>query len=234
VRFLFSLVFVDHFLVLGTDVFDGNYAASRPMFWLTLCNWALAAGVPTRIVSFSFSEEPNAEVLTAIRNSDRRLEFFCRDEVSLRRFVRHTGLPATLTADLAFLLLPDTSSTAYQRCRDQVTDSRSRGNAVIGVNFNSLTFSADYSTSVNSCKTSLDAILRRVPSAFVLLIPHDSRFNNMDLAVARDVYRLTDDSLKQRIVLIDSRLHAWDVKAIVGLLDVVVTGRMHLAIAALG
>lgn len=232
--FITSLLRVRHVVVLGADVIDGKYDVNRPLFYLKLCNWALAANVPARVASFSFSENPEQAVIKAIGSADDRLRFFSRDPVSKERFERFTGRTAELTADLAFLLSPSKESEPYQSCARWVDERRSSGHILIGLNFNALTFVRPYEDSVASCRKFVESALSENPNIDMVMLPHDYRTNHSDLIVLQDVYKGLDDAFRERIYFVETTLHAWDVKGIVSLLDLVVTGRMHLAIAALG
>lgn len=232
--FIASLLRARHVVVLGTDVIDGNYDVNRPLFYLKLCNLTLAANVPARVVSFSFSENPEPAVTKAIHTADERLRFISRDPVSRDRFEQYTGRSADLSADLAFQLLPSEESESYQACAKWVNQRRSLGHIPIGLNFNAFTFVRSYEDSITSCKEFIKRMLTENPSIDIVMIPHDFRTDHSDLIVLQDVYEALDDPFREKIYLVKGPLHSWDIKGLAGLLDLVVTGRMHLAIASLG
>jgi len=71
--------------------------------------------------------------------------------------------------------------------------------------------------------------------AAVALVPHDYRpYPKGDVEVLERIYRALPAPVQRHCFLLEGRLHAAELKALAGHLDLVITGRMHLAIAILG
>ena len=73
------------------------------------------------------------------------------------------------------------------------------------------------------------------PRRAVLLMPHDRRPGMTgDMQVLTDLHQALAGRFAERMHMLPDTLDAWELKALAGLVDLVLTGRMHLAIAALG
>lgn len=66
------------------------------------------------------------------------------------------------------------------------------------------------------------------------LISHDYRGNDGDDRCLREIYDNLKQNYSDRLLYTTAKLTAGELKATAGLMDMIITGRMHLAIAALG
>jgi polysaccharide pyruvyl transferase WcaK-like protein len=67
-----------------------------------------------------------------------------------------------------------------------------------------------------------------------LLLPHDNRADAGDIIAMKNLYTTLAGEKKDNIFLVKTPPTAAEIKEIVGEVDGVITGRMHLSIAALG
>lgn len=91
-------------VIVGADTLDGSYSIKKNLIWFKLADLAASFGIPTSIVSFSFSKKPAHQVVERFRNINPNIQFYSRDPASRDRFEAFTGKHCELTADLAFLM----------------------------------------------------------------------------------------------------------------------------------
>jgi polysaccharide pyruvyl transferase WcaK-like protein len=231
VRFLFELSRCRCLVILGADVIDGRYDLDQALLYLHACRLAAEAGVPARVASFSFSDKPAPQVVNSFARMPQAVRFFVRDPVSLERFRSATGQEATLAADAAFLMAPTAESQTAREAIRVCREWRAHGHTLIGVNLNPLTLPG-LEEGVDAYAAEISALMRERPEIRLLLVPHDTRPLHSDAeALSRLLARL--DGTGSRAAIVRPPLDAWDARAVVREMDVVVTGRMHLAISAL-
>lgn len=231
-RFLFELSRCRCLVILGADVIDGRYDLEQALLYLHACRLAAEAGVPARVASFSFSDKPAPEVVNSLARMPQAVRFFVRDPVSLERFRSATGQEATLAADAAFLMAPTAESETAREAIGVCREWRTKGHTLIGVNINPLTLPGPVGEGIDAYAAELSAFLRERPEIRLLLVPHDTRPLHSDVeALSSLLARL--DVTGGRAAMVRPPLDAWDARAVVREVDVVVTGRMHLAISAL-
>ncbi len=140
------------------------------------------------------------------------------------------GITAELVAELAFLLEPDLHQPGGAPARAWLDRQRADGRRVGAVNINHL-------------------VAGRVPGLFDgyvdglgdagsagtswLLIPHDRRGEQGDLMLAERLHRRLDEREPGRAHVLHTDAGPAGAKALVGAVDMVLTGRMHLAVAAI-
>jgi polysaccharide pyruvyl transferase WcaK-like protein len=232
--FVMSLMGCGHFGVIGADIIDGVYSAEHAATVVQLCNLAVRCGIPTTIFGFSFSLTPHPEAIAALRRLDNRVTCLCRDEVSLQRFLSATGKAARLVADLAFHLRPELVSAGTAAALRWYEAARPKGMRILVFNINHLTTGGAAIDLVKVSVDELTEILVRHRDVHCLLLAHDFRGHQSDQFLLSQVYAQLPEDLRDRVFLLEPPFTAADVKEIVGLGDLVVTGRMHLAIATLG
>jgi colanic acid/amylovoran biosynthesis protein len=233
-EFALSLIGCAHFGVIGADIIDGVYSSEHAGKVVQLCNLAVRCGTPTTIFGFSFSLTPDPEAIAALRRLDPRVVCLCRDQVSLERFRSVTGRSASLVADLAFHMRPELVSSGATAALRSLEAARSQGMHILVFNINHLTTDG---TDIDLVKVSVDEltkILGRHRDLHCLLLAHDFRGQQSDQLLLSQVFSQFPEDLRDRTFLLEPPYTAADVKELVGMSDLVVTGRMHLAIAALG
>ena len=231
------LLSFDTIIFIGADVMDGSFGDEWSCKFWTLADQSARDGCRVAIMGFSFDESPPKSVLAKISKVSRRVKINLRDPVSFRRFERHFPQRASLTSDVAFLLEPRQPQNGPQDIFKWVQSRKAAGDSVVGINLNPhLLKDAPGLTMDQLMKASVQAILNVAsaqPCSF-LLIPHDTRKGINDEEFLRQMEDQLKTPLGVRLALASGEFHADEIKALVGLVDVVFTGRMHLAIAALG
>ncbi len=233
---IFSNGDYDAFIGIGADTLDGYYGDVVPRKLIAAADLAARIGISSSILGFSFNRAPAAELCLCFARLDTRVVLNVRDEVSLARFQRFTSKSARLVADAAFTIKP---GDIKHRIPLWVQDQKSAGRRIIGVNLHALLACKSKNISVHLLADRLaEAIIKTSkdePLAW-LLIPHDYR-NSSYLSDANCLHIIEKRLAGYPHIQcqhLDGEHSASILKAIAGLLDGLITGRMHLAIAALG
>ncbi|HQS98966.1 MAG: hypothetical protein B7Y26_01275 [Hydrogenophilales bacterium 16-64-46] len=221
--------------VMGADVLDGKYGAALVARIAAYCNHAVRLGVPVTTLGFSFNSRPRRPAVAALASLHRDVLVNLRDAQSLARFERHVARTANLCADCAFLM-PPANQDNLDEVEEWIARARADGQTLIGVNLSTHALATGNSLDSDRIVVNLAAQLRNLaqqrPLA-CLLIPHDIKPRSGDITLLRALDRLLVGSDKLAVRYAETprpdRIKRW-----VGQLDLVLTGRMHLAIAALG
>jgi polysaccharide pyruvyl transferase WcaK-like protein len=241
-----SIRFQNNFLsnsalfIIGADVMDGHYSVTESLKKIHLLQMANTLGFATKVFGFSFNESPAVPVVRALKNLPDTVQLLARDPVSHRRLEHTLERPVRLVADLAFLLQPDPTGESAKSTLDWIRYQRAHGARVIGINANALlargNFGDPLPIAVGLARTIIE--LRQMhPDLRFVLIPHDFRGSFNDVMLNRITYEIVsfhNNSLSENIFTMPSPCSSSEVKAVCGELDLVITGRMHLAIACLG
>lgn len=224
----------DRYVALGADIVDGRFGPRIPALMLIAADLAARSGIHAAILGCSFGAEPVPELKEVFQRIDRRVRLNLRDPISLRRIQAFAPVHPQLVADAAFLLQPghaDPVAAAW------IERQRALGRMVVGVNTHPMLIRNPDTAWVEQMAVSLAGALRAVAArrdVSWMLLPHDYREHLGDLSCLRRVHELLQAQGDVEAHFLDGCHRAADLKALVGNLDAVITGRMHLAIAALG
>ena len=233
----------EHVLLIGADVMDGYYSEDRSLWRARLVHAAARVARHAALVGFSWSDPATPGTISAVRRMGRRVELWSRDPVSRQRLMRVVDQPVGLSADLAFLLEPRDPAGTVASDVEWIRSRRSRG-PVVGINLARTAFlelmdeGLTPDSLVERFASETRAILDARPTASVLIIPHDWRTETSDVALGeqlRSTVLAGDPGLGGRLRLVaPDPPSAAALKLVAGMASVVVSSRMHLAIAALG
>lgn len=230
----------EKFFCLGADVMDGFYSEKRSLLRAKLVGLAAEVGTESSILGFSFNSEPKNTCIDALQKLPQNVRLCARDPISYERIVNHVKRPVELVADLAFLLPPDNHSKVSSEVLKFVSENQSQKRIVIGINANcKLLDNLKIKTPENLTKIYVDTLVdlsRNKETSFVL-IPHDFREKDgaiSDITFARMIMNSLPPEIKSFCIEVPTPCSAADIKAICREIDIVLTGRMHLAIASLG
>jgi polysaccharide pyruvyl transferase WcaK-like protein len=221
--------------VLGADIMDGMYGAALVCRLLAYCNHAVQIGIPSTVLGFSFSQTPRAPAVHAFKHVHPKVRLNIRDGRSLTRFVAATGTRAHLAADVAFLMAP--ADRTVGEVEAWIEKMRDTGRTLVGVNLSTHALDKVIKRMGNeglvaAVAEQLLGIGKRENLAY-LLIPHDVKPRSGDILLLGKL-----ESVLLQAGFAQVRYTAQDdparIKALVGQLDLVLTSRMHLAIACLG
>lgn len=226
-------------LVTGADIMDGHYSPVMSLRMIIAADLLTRWGARTAFVGFSLNERPAPRVAFAFRQLDERVRVNLRDPLSRARYEKMTGRPGNLVADSAFLLKPAAPLDAEsQATADWMQARRADGRRVLILNLHPMLFPAAAAPSgttrlLAAAVATMKALTDKHALSWVLL-PHDNRAASGDMATLASLDRQIDESLRAHVRLVESPPGAAEIKAIAAYADGAITGRMHLAIAALG
>ena len=150
----------------------------------------------------------------------------------------HARCEPRLVADAAFMLKPAPLTAELEPITRWIGNQRANGRLLIGVNYNRQvlpeTRAQDRTRLFESYCLAIQDLAERDPSLSFLLIPHDYRGKDSDLAQSERLYERLRASMGARVAYVPGRQTPGRLKAIASRMDMVLTGRMHLAIASLG
>lgn len=233
-RGVFRMLPPNRFGFLGADVIDGCYSERKVMQILTLLDVLMKSGAKGRIFGASVSEARSDAVMKRLGGMPG-LAFNARDPQSFSRFEDAAGRKPTLVADLAFNLTPKITSPMGAAAEAWVKAHKADGRFVLGANINGYTLGQIAGDGQKAYIDLLAAWLSADPNRSVLMLPHDGRpFPTGDVEPCQACFDVLAPRFPGRVEMLRPPLKAWELKHLAGMVDVVVTGRMHLAIASLG
>ena len=219
VRFLRLLPRLKSLSVIGADVMDGGYNPHASAMRAYAGIFAMKAGVPSRILGFSWNNRPHRKAVAALRLADKTgVSLLVRDAVSHQR-LNELGMRNTaLTADLVF---------ANPNQQDQGIDDvlgYCRDKPVALVNASGLI--AKEIDQIEEYKAIINKLHEKQYA--VVLLPHVIRDGANDLDVCEAIAASDPD-----IYFVNRLLEPDQVKRLAQAAQLVVTGRMHLSIMSL-
>lgn len=221
--------------VMGADILDGKYGASLVQRIVDYCNHSAMLGIPATTLGFSFNRHPRRPTVHALSRLHPKVTVNVRDQPSLDRFRQIVGIPATLCADSAFLMPPATEPEPEAEA--WISDMHNAGRSPVGVNLNAhalapLLTQIDTPTLITRLAEQLVLAAEMNNLAF-MLIPHDLKPQSGDVSMLQALEKQLQKNGFSHVRYTPIN-HPGKIKRITGLLDLVITGRMHLAIASLG
>ena len=237
-RFVQMVSRYDRFYCVGADVMDGFYSDRRTFLSINLVALAAKTGADATILGFSFNEQPTPASVQALSNLPASVRLCCRDPISHKRLTHYLQRPVDLVADVAFLLQPAEDSDLAVRVSRWARDQRSAGRTVVGVNANSVHLQSlpqfGFDDLIRIYADALVELFSKDQMLSFLMIPHDFRGQDSDVSLAKAILEALPLEMKPYCEQVPSPCSAAEIKSICADLDIVFTGRMHLAIACLG
>lgn len=228
----------DLLFFIGADVIDGTCGLDPAMERLDLAADALLHGIKV-CATCSFRSRVASPILRRLRLMTG-MQFLLRDDDSLANFCRQTGLEANYFPDLSFFA-EEGEGSIISEAVSQINLARKSHGPIIGVNFAEHSFRSFFD--VHSEENRLEyvsSILRELndayPNALYVLFSNDVR--RWENHPSDDDYAnvASDWLIKNlgggRSFKIDSKGSYGDNIAILRSVDFLVTGRMHLSLAA--
>lgn len=227
----------DAMVVLGADVLDGYYNPVTTARMLLTANIAAQLGAKVSILGFSFNAKPNPLIHSIFEMMHASVSINVRDQVSYDRFVQFCKTPANLVADSAFMLEPAEVNDDLMPVKSWAEGRRQAGELIFGFNMHPMLIkdatAEQIEQLIGSATVALSSFLRMTSSS-ILLISHDYRGRDGDDICLGPLSERLERGFSGRVMYPRGKFSAAQLKSIAGLTDGVVTGRMHLAIAALG
>jgi colanic acid/amylovoran biosynthesis protein len=227
-----------HVVLVGADVLDGAYDPVFSARLIALADLLCSCGALGSTTGFSVSHGAHASMRYLRNFVGPELSFAARDPISYQRFRRITGRSVDLTADIAFLLPSTELGRGLAATSTWIAEQRQEGRCVLAFNIHPLLLDANQrgvaQKLIQACADGAAAAIRD-GNVSILLLEHDLRGSAGDRMLLEPLRQeLVRQVPSNRVHLPDGGANSQEIKAITKLLDGVVTGRMHLAIAALG
>lgn len=232
--FLWSLRDVAEFGVLGADVIDGSYSEDVALSRLRLLTMAALCGVTARLLGFSFFRPASDNIVQAFRALPSSVKLFARDPISQARFMASTGCKALCVADLAFLLPPALVSPSAKQAAAWMKAQKREGKRIVAINANQLFRTSGWGNLDEAYVRCISALADADPDVCFLLVPHDYRDRVSDVQGLQAIHAQLAPELQARCYMMKDQVYAADIKAVMADVEMLVAGRMHAAIAALG
>lgn len=227
-------------LIMGADMMDGYYSPITSLRMVIAADLLARSGARTSFLGFSWNEDPAPIMRIAFRFLHRSVRVNLRDDISLQRFMNFTSMPAKLVADTAFLLEPAELSGQDSEIAGWVGEQRNAGRRCIAVNFHPMLFTKervnqDLPRLIEKFSSLINSYARASGESLSwLLMPHDDREEAGDMRAMAALYACLSEEARATALLVNVPPRADSIKKILSNVDGVVTGRMHMAIAALG
>ncbi|WP_439401343.1 polysaccharide pyruvyl transferase family protein [Bradyrhizobium sp. DASA03068] len=232
-----SIIRPDFGVILGADVLDGYYSPVDAARMLLVADLMAAFGAKVSVLGFSFNSRPAKALREVFRLIDPGVVLNLRDAISLRRFDDFARKRARLVADAAFMLTPRADTAAVKAIAATIARQRAQGRKVFVFNIHPMLFKkpepAKLRKMIELAASAMERLSRQHNVSWVLLA-HDYRPEIADDNCLRPLADRLKPTLGEHVHHVEQTLSAGEIKAVVGLVDGVITGRMHLAIAALG
>lgn len=230
-RFAALLKNATSYSVIGADVMDGLYDVALSVARSSTMVMAANAGVPTTLYGFSWSEIANPTALNSLMRAARAgASLYPRDPASLRRLTADGIDSVVQAADVVFT---DRTVTTAGEQHSWIVAQRQRGHRIAIVNVSGL-----LARRMNQIPEYLEILTHLLQKDFsIVLLPHVLRRGDDDLAalelLEQEVLRARMPSTGMRITLVSHGSRPSDIRGLTMEADIVITGRMHLAILAM-
>lgn len=206
--------------VIGADVMDGVYWEAPSIRRFRAAGLAAELGLPARILGFSWSEHPTRLARDTMARTSAIVDLCARDPISAARLLADGAVRLTEVADLAF---QTRRAPLPEELRTWLTAQRAERRRIVLLNSNGL-----IERLASTVAAYRDVIARAGRDTVFVAVPHVSRGTPSDVDLARDLGTLVADPT--RLAVIDELLAPGQVAELAAQADLVVTGRMHLAI----
>lgn len=211
--------------VIGADIMDGVYSPEQSVARMSSINCAVTMGVDSRILGFSWSPNAGSSAKSAMRRLNSVARIYARDPESLKRLNADGITNAQLVADTVFSLETLEESPILRKWVE-VQRNANRKVAIFnasGLISRKIDLTEDYSYIVSFLVAS---------NYSVMLLPHVIRRGDDDTDAIKPLSEACKE-LGGEVFAVTELLTPSQVKELVSQVDLVVTGRMHLAVLAL-
>jgi polysaccharide pyruvyl transferase WcaK-like protein len=237
-RFARAVSRYDRFYLFGTDVMDGFYGDEDTVRRIALVALAAETGARATVAGFSFNERPTPASVKALRELPSSVRLCSRDPISYERVTQHLQRPVALVADIAFLLEPAPDSKRVAFVLPWICEQKSNHRTIVGINVNHLLLrqvpGLEPERIVQAHASAMVELYSKCDHLSFLMVPHDTRETINDATLASAVLEALPSEMAPHCLQVPTPCRAAEIKAICAELDIVLSGKMHLAIACLG
>ncbi|MCZ4551793.1 polysaccharide pyruvyl transferase family protein [Gordonia rubripertincta] len=210
--------------VVGADIMDGAYNPRASLNRWNLASSLGVRGIRSVVLGFSWNAAPNPSSLAALKEASLNCEVWVRDPASYERVVRDGVTSARLCADIVFRHPVSASRHVANEPTPSIPETLASDRKYGVVNMSALL--PEEAHQLSQYSLIVDEMLHA--GWEVVLLPHVRRPGNDD----RDRLLKLMEGYDGRVSLVTTHLSPSAVHELVGSAEMVVTGRMHLAILA--
>lgn len=228
----------DLLILLGADVIDGTCGLEPSLQRVDLIKAASAAGAKVHVFC-SFRSNVDNTIVTQLKQM-QGVNFYLRDIHSLKRFKDQTKLEAEYFPD--FFIFCDKKETALCRnVRHTLAEAKVAGKTLVGLNFSEHAFRSfsdvhDFANRKKYVADVLTSLSLAIENPYFLLISNDARrWDNFppDSEYQNIAYEWLDaNGYTLSTSLLNPDITYPEILNLLDGLDMVVSGRMHLALAS--
>jgi polysaccharide pyruvyl transferase WcaK-like protein len=218
---LFTLASYHSFFIIGADILDGSYGGHGSNIRKDIISKLDFLGVKCTILGSSLSDKMTDVAKSSLTTIDSRCNLFARDKYSFERMQKH-NIKAELSADVAFLMAPK-ETTIHSFFDKKIATER-----VIGLCIKDSDLGDD--TQVHDQYLELLNKLLLKPEVSLVILPHHPN----DLLTMKSLVSKLPAEFSSKTFISEKFPSAAEIKGLVKHCDLVITGRMHVAIASLG
>lgn len=220
----------DLVVMVGADVIDGAYTPHSVRRRISVLKEQASQGRAARVLGSSFSDRHDPATVVALRNLPDSVTLFARDPISHERMRQSLGRHIELTADVAFLLSSAPQGETARKAAAWIEARQAAGDRVVGLNVNNLQ-DEKHPGFVDGHLPMLQELLADRIS--IMLVPHDTRASKSDVVLLRRLRDRLPAEAQPRLYELEP-VDPRETKASLARLDLLVSGRMHAAILAMG
>lgn len=225
--------FSDVYLV-GADCLDGAYWRRQTIQLLRFISIAGIVGCHARILGFSYNGTKDTMIRQELAKASSYCTLCVRDRISLDRLSQFVPHNIRLVADLAFpvdtTVLPVPVSDIP--LHDTLKNWKNEGAVILAINICGWHWE-DPNCYLNRFSSYLVGLAKENPSIHYLFLPHDNREGRISDCHTLSLLYDKLGAYHERILFCESLESGVQAKQLVRHADVLISGRMHLAIAAL-
>ena len=231
----------ESFYCLGADVMDGHYSDKITFAMLKFTSVASGIGLKSTICGFSFNDKPTPKAVQSFRKLPSDVKICTRDPISQERLISQIDRPVELVADVAFLLSPTPESKTASEVLQWTDKEKTQNRIIVGLTpynqFNPKLGIDSADKLVNIYVEHINELYSQSNNCSFILMPHDFRSfkkKESDMTIAEGILNSLPPEIKAHSIIVPTPCTCADIKAIVGNLDFVISGKFHLTIACLG
>lgn len=239
-KFLSAISHYEILYCLGADVLDGFYNKFHSIQRIKMLDMAVMTGAKSTALGFSFNAKPDPDTVETLSKLSSKVRLCARESISQKRLIRLLKRPIELVADVAFLLQPKESKIT-KKVSAWINEQHGKGRIVIGLNTNYKLVnelkSKNISDLINVFQNTIKTLYSKNKKFSFVLIPHDFRQIKSEInddTLADKIFKALPRNIALNSIKIPSPFSAAEIKSICSNMDLVLSGRMHLAIACLG
>lgn len=225
--------FSDVYLI-GADCLDGAYWRRQTIQMLRFMSLAVRLGCRGRILGFSYNGTKDGVIRRELQRASNGNTLCVRDGISLNRLSAFISRNMQLVSDLAFVV--DTSLFSVPgsdiHFHERLKGWRSGGCLIIAINICGWHWDKP-DVYLNRFSDYLLALSKMNSCIRYLLLPHDNRQGRISDSHTLSLLHDKLSSIHEKVLFCESISGGIRAKQLVCYADVLLTGRMHLAIAAL-